>query len=272
MKRILLPTVAALSLLGACSPENPMPTRTTGRASTDIAAPTSDYLHFEGIWQGVITPAASGTSRPAIAMVNGWGEFRLVAGSMQMVGFPKRTATDVAGEITGITSAETTWSDGSRIGAFTLNGEISADNFIRARYAGSKDSGTLDLASSIADQSTEIGSVQGVWVQYDEFDNIVATLQVDVYDGWAARISGSHSNGCRYLGNTEAWTSAQSYDVVPFEVSGCPPVNGIDVNGTYSGTGALIDVEGDSSNELILVVALSNEASQITFFLHKIPG
>lgn len=270
MKRILLPCAAALCVLGGCNSETQVPASRASDLLNTAAPPSPDYVHFEGIWQGMVTPAETGTSLSAIVMVNGWGEFRLVADGMQLVGFPKRTASSVVGEITGITSVDTTWNSGSRIADFTLHGEISADNFISARYSGSSDNGTMAVAWATTHSPTRIESIEGLWVQHDQAENIVATVQIDVYDGWQARISGSRSNGCNYFGNIEAWTSELSYDVTPLEVSGCPPSNGIDVNGTYSGTSALIDIADDGSDELILAVALTNEVNQISLFLHRL--
>lgn len=269
MKDIPLIGVAVLSLLGGCNSQTSGPAGPTDEVANAVAPPATNFVHFEGIWQGIVTPAASATSLPAIVMVNGWGEFRMVADGMQFVGFPRRTASGIAGEVKGITSAQATWNDGRRVNYFSLSGTISGDEFIDASYNGGADNGTLAVAWAATDQSSEIESIQGVWALYDENQNIVMTLQVDVYDLWQARMSGAHSNGCTYSGNIEAWTSEFSYDVVPFEVSGCPLAGDIDVNGTYWGTGALIDVDGDNSAERVLVIALSNEVNQLTFFLHN---
>jgi len=235
-----------------------------------IPMPTA--VHFEGIWQGTATSDVSGTSSPAILMVNGWGEFRMVTDDAQFVGFTTRTASTLEGEVTGFQSVQTTWNDGSRSSRFTLSGTISGDHSIEASYSGNVDSGTLQLALMVDTKLTTIYAVDGVWAVYDNQQNVEATIQMDRYDDWAAQVSGAHANGCTYFGNIEAWTSAFSYDITPFEVTGCPLIAGTDINGTYVGTAALIDIADDKSDERLLVVALSSDVIQITFFLHRIPA
>jgi len=232
---------------------------------------SQQLVGFEGIWQGIVTPDVSGTSSPALVMVNGWGELRLLTDERQFVGFPARTAKFVAGTLTGIRSAATTWHDGSVVSDFFLSGSIDDDAFIDATYSGSVESGTLQL-SWAADRvvNTEIDEINGVWALYDDNQNIRATLQIGRYDQWQAQISGFHTNGCVYFGNTEAWTSFYSYDVVPFEISGCPNMGDTNINGTYSGTAALVDIDGDNSEDHVLVFALTNSANQLALFLHRV--
>jgi hypothetical protein len=221
---------------------------------------SSTTVHFEGIWQG---------TSAAIALVNGWGEFRLLAEDVQFVGFPKRTQSAIEGVVTGIRSAGTTWNDGSHVSQFTLIGSITEDHSIDARYEGPQ-SGTLSMSWAAAEANTAIATIDGIWALRDENRNVVATIQIDAYSGLAAEVFGSHANGCTYSGESESWTSAYSYDFSPLELSGCPLIDGVDLNGTYVGTGALIDLADDGSDELVFVVALSNDANQISFLLDKV--
>lgn len=267
MKTITFCTLSALAWLCGCGAGDPR-NETTVLPPPPTAAPRPVSLnttHFEGIWQGSLTDGLSAATSPAILMVNGWGEFRLVADSVQFVGFPTRTATSVGGRITGLHSAESSWGDGSRAQEFELTGSIDADQFIDARYTGASDSGSFSLAWSAEAGPAPRSNITGTWARYDENQNIVATLQL------GAAITGSDSTGCVYSGSADTWTSLHSYDVVPFIVSNCPTTNGVDLNGTYVGTAAPIDIAGDNSDELVLVMALSNENNQLTFFLNRIP-
>lgn len=268
MKTIRYCTLWIVTWLYGCGASDP---HNETRVSADIPPPMPppvflDPNHFEGNWQGALTDNANGISSTAILLVNGWGEFRLVTEDMQFVGFPSRTATTVGGLIAGIRSANSTWSDGGRIQEFELSGSIDTDQFIDARYEGESDSGTLALAWATRDEPASLRQITGTWALYDQHRNIVATFQV------GGGISGSHSNGCIYSGAVEAgWTSIYSYDITGFEVTGCPLINGIDLNGGYGGTAALFDIAGDESDALVLVVALGNGDNQLTLFLDEIP-
>ena len=90
---------------------------------------------------------------------------------------------------------------------------------------------------------------------------------INFYD---ARISGAHVNGCAYGGGAESWTSADSYDIWELVVTGCPEIAGVDINGTYSGSAAIIEIEDDGRDEMALVIGLSNEENQITQFLYRL--
>lgn len=232
--------------------------------------PPGDNDNFEGIWQGVLTPDMSGNSAEAVVLVNSWGEFRMITDGAQFVGWPQRTGSSIAGTLTGIRVAGSTWSDGTRSTEFDLDGTISEDGFIEARYTGGGESGVIAVAWGDYGVS-QIDSIVGTWVRYDADENIVATFQFERRDMWIADIHGSHADGCTYLGETEAWTSRSSYDFGQFEASGCPLVGGLDLNGSYSGTGALIELVEDTSEEPALVIALSNDLErQITFLLYRI--
>ena len=262
-----------LAYMVGCNTEAPGERELATASISTTPVSTTNTVHFEGVWQGTMTSRLTNTSSSAITMVNGWGELRLLTDDIQFVGFPLRTATTVSGSVTGIRSAGTEWQDGSTTGIFSLKGEILEDEFIEATYEGGSDAGELALAWSAAIQDTSIGSIIGQWVQNDENGNILASLTIAGVGIVEASIHGSHANGCTFSGRTEAWTSYYSYDVVPFEVSGCPLIEGVDLNGAYSGTAALIDLFGDESDKLVLVVALSNDdGHQISFYLHRIPA
>jgi len=264
-----------LVCMGGCNSEGPVggDGHTVQVASPTMPQPatTTEFVHFEGNWLGTLTSDVTGNSSTAIALVNGWGEFRLITNGAQFIGWPRRTATNLSGGVTGIRDAGSTWNNGNPTSYFALVGTISEDNFIEATYRGSGDSGMLAMAWSPEEQSVTIGSLDGTWVEYDESRNIVATIQIDASGAWQAGIYGSHVNGCTFAGETEAWTSYYSYDVVPFEVSGCPQIAGIELNGGYSGTAALVNLPDDHTDEPALVVAVSNDLyHQLSFFLHRV--
>ena len=62
------------------------------------------YIHFEGLWQGALTPDDTLTSSTVVVIVNGWGEFRALTADVQFVGFPHRTGSTLTGELKGIRS------------------------------------------------------------------------------------------------------------------------------------------------------------------------
>lgn len=227
------------------------------------------YVHFEGIWQGTITPDDTMTSGTAVALVNGWGEFRLLASEAQFVGFPRRTRSVLEGRLTGFRSPGVTWDNGARISQFTISGSIAGDEFIDAVFSGDAGSGSLGLAWVTVTYPTDISDINGTWALLDENQNHVATFNVDVTNEWEARINGAHSNGCIYSGAAESWTSVNSYDIWELSISNCPPIAGIELNGDYSGTAALIDSADDGTDELALVLALDNDQIQVTHFLYR---
>lgn len=264
----LLVVIAQLAGCGSGNPEAAVQSLTN-----DSVGPTpntgSPYVHFEGTWQGTVIPDGTMTSSPAIAVVNGWGEFRLLTTDAQFVGFPRRTASELGGELTGLRSPGTTWSDGTRVSSFTISGSIAEDNFIDATYTGSVGSGMLAIAWEPSTNSTDISAIAGIWALFDDFRNIVATFEVNVIDDWSATITGAYSNGCTFSGTSESWTSFNSYDISPAQISSCPLIAGVDVNGGYSGSAVRLDVADDGTDELALVIALSNNDNQLTYFLYK---
>lgn len=268
-KRFILAIIAA-HLIG-CGSGGPEPIEPPVVSDPTVPVQTSgpSTVHFEGIWQGTVTPDDTQTSSWAIAIVNGWGEMRLLTRDAQFVGAPRRTQSALKGDLIGLRSAGTTWSDGSGISPFTIDGSIASDEFIDADYSGPTVSGALAMAWEPDAHSTDIQTIGGTWASFDRNQNIIAALTFDVFNDDSARISGSHANGCTYSGTTESWTSVNSYDIWQFAMSGCPFVAGVDVNGDYSGSAARIDLADDGTDELALVVALSNDEVQQTIFLYK---
>jgi hypothetical protein len=269
-KAFLVMVLAAL--LAACGsggtgPATPVP------AAVASAAPPPDngnqFVHFEGVWQGTLTSNDPKSSGPAILIVNGWGEFRLFTNDVQYVGFPHRTYSELEGDITGIRSPGSTWNHGTPFAHFQLRGSISEDNFIEATFAGGADSGSMSLAPITASDSGAIGNITGTWILYDELRNAIATFDLDGRGLLEALATGTHSNGCVFSGIIESWTSFNSYNTDGFELSGCPPVNGIEINGLYSGSAVKIDVADDGTDELALVLGLSNDVAQLTFSLYR---
>lgn len=264
-------TLVLAAFLAACGSDGSIPV-TPVVAINDpppAAGDSSPFMHFEGVWQGTIMPDDTMTSRPAILIVNGWGEFRLLTGDAQFVGFPHRTLSELEGELAGIQSPGSTWSDGSTVSAFTIDGAIDEDDFIDATYSGATGSGTMVLSPVLAIESSSIGAALGTWMLFDDDQNYVATFDFDVINQWEAIVSGTHSNGCIYSGSVESWTSVNSYDVWALDVSNCPMVGGVDLNGEYAGSAVRIDVANDGSDELALVIGMSSEDIQLTYFLYR---
>lgn len=262
---LILAALASCDLNGSSDPGSTVPP-----PSPEPPPPGVVTVHFEGIWQGAMTSGEPVNGSAAIALVNGWGEFRLVSDGVQFVGFPQRTVTGISGLLTGIRSAGTTWSDGERISDFDLSGSISSDGFIDATFEGSADSGILWMNQVAVAGPTDIAALNATWGLYDENQNMVATFLITSYSESGARISGAHANGCTYTGTSESWTSFYSYNISALEVAGCPLVDGSDPNGAYVGTAGLVDVDDDDSDEPVLVVALSSDTNQLTFFLHRL--
>ena len=266
VRQIALLLITAQLVACKLDRENPTPDPASG------VTPSADspFVHFEGVWQGTITPEDTMTSLPAIVIVNGWGEFRLLTDGVQFVGWPRRTVSELEGSLKGIRSPDSTWSDGTVVSSFTIYGSIEADNFIDATYAGNASSGSVALDWVSVTNSTDIDAIQGTWMLLDAHQNYVATFEFDVIDIAEATITGAHSNGCTYSGAAESWTSFNSYDIWEIDVSNCPAVAGVDVNGRYSGTAALIDVVDDGTGELALVLGLSNSETQLTHYLYRL--
>ena len=229
----------------------------------------NDPSHFEGIWQGTITPDDTNTTSGAILIVNGWGEFRLLSEGLQFVGAPRRTKTELSGELVGFRSSDTAWKDGSRVSAFEITGTIGDNEFIHAAYSGEADSGLLALSRVTDSSSSSISSLQGSWVMADDNENTVASFQMQTMNSLEASVYGSHANGCTYSGVAESWTSAVSYDIWELLVKGCSGTGGIAPNGTYSGSAVIIDIEDDGRAATALVVGLSNDQNQLTFILYR---
>lgn len=210
------------------------------------------------------------TSSLAVIIVNGWGEFRLLTPDTQFVGYPRRTTADFEGELSGIRAVGTTWPDGSRVSLFDIAGTIDSNAFIDASYTGNNGGGTLALAWSGANLARHVVDVEGRWELYDADRNIVATFSVTRSGDWTANIFGMHSNGCNYSGELESWTSMASYDIWDLNISGCPMLAGTDVNGSYVGSAALLDMPDDGTGSLALVMALSNDNTQLTLILSRL--
>lgn len=251
---------------GAKSPSAPA-------AVTPSPGPTPSggipWVHFEGVWQGTITPDNTMSSLPAIAIVNGWGELRLLADDAQFVGFGSRTDSELNGDLMGFRLPGSTWSDGTRVSPFTISGSIDEAGFIDAAYSGNADSGSIALAWESSNNSGDIDATNGTWVLFDDNLNPVATFDFIVKTEIAALIIGTHSNGCTFSGGADSWTSFTSYNISDLQISNCPLVSGINVNGGYSGTVAILDVADDGTNQLSLVLGLSNDEIQLTYFLYR---
>lgn len=265
---VLLVVCAQLVACGSGDTEPVTPTVTNNPAGPTPGSSNS-FVHFEGVWQGTITPDDTMSSGMGIVFVNGWGEFRLLASDVQFIGFPRRTFSELQGNLTGLRSPGSEWSDGTRVSPFTISGAIDEDNFIDATYYGSAGSGSLALAWVSSTDSTNIGATNGMWVLFDDDQNYLATFEIEVTNEWEATITGAHSNGCNYSGVAESWTSFNSYDISKFDISDCPLIAGIDANGEYSGTAARIDIADDGTGELALVLGLSNGQNQLTYFLYR---
>ena len=240
----------------------------SGSLSGPAPGTGSPPAHFEGNWQGTITPDDTKTSVDAVVIVNGWGELRLYAGDIQMVGWPRRIAGRLEGDVTGFRSPGSTWTDGSQISLLSIDGTIDKDEFINATYVGVGGSGTIALAHVTRQDSVKITAISGLWVQKDANQNNIASFDIEILGGWEAKITGTHANGCIYSGEAESWTSFNSYDIPKLEVSGCPLVNGVDINGTYVGSAALFDMPDDGTDELALVLGISSDDNQLTFVLY----
>ena len=240
-----------------------------GESTTSSPGDGSGWVHFEGVWQGTVTSHDTRSSSTAIVIVNGWGEFRLVAADFQFVGFPGRTRTRLEGQVTGFRAAGTTWSDGTRTSEFIISGSIDTDNFIDATYFGAAGSGSLSLESIPAIDSASIGGVLGTWFLLDNDHGYSASFDFDREDDWQASIRGTHVNGCNYLGSLESWTSINSYDVWELNIAGCPAIADIDLNGEYVGSAVLVDITDDGTDTLVLVLALSNRDNQLTYLLYR---
>ena len=269
--RILALLLIAAQLVGCNSGSQAPDAHTTDNSAVTTSSNTNDdYVHFEGIWQGTITPDDTMTTGTAIVLVNGWGEFRLLTRDTQFIGFPRRTTTELSGGLTGLRSPDSAWSDGTLSSRFTITGSIDGDNFINATYDGDVGGGSLALAWEPGAHSTDIMAIEGTWVGFDDHLNMVVTFDFGNFSTWESSMHGTHSNGCTYSGNIESWTSLNSYDIWELEISGCPNVAGTDMNGEYSGTAALVNVVDDGSNNLALVLGLSSDEIQLSYFLYRL--
>jgi len=246
---------------GESSPPPDIPPGPIGQ----LPSTTSRYVHFEGIWQGTATPDDGSTTTRAIMLVNGWGEIRVLLDDAQLIGWGQRTATEFEATLTGIKMAGETWSDGSRNTSFEYTGTFDENTSIEAVYSGDSDGGDLQIHRVTDAESSFLDAAYGTWALFDENLNIAATFNIEAF----YRISGSHSNGCVFLGEIDDWSSHLSYDIYEIEVSGCPLADGIDVNGTYVGTAAIFDVADDGTDESGLIIALSNDENQLTYLLYR---
>ena len=260
------------AILVACGSGEPAPTSPSAAAAYDPPAPAGSgrLIHFEGVWQGSITPDGASTASPAIVIVNGWGEFRLLSDDVQFIGFLQRTQAGFNGDLLGIREAGATWRDGTRVSTFAVSGDFGVDESIEATYAGEAESGVISLAWVSSDESGSIENAGGMWAQLDDNRNPVAVFELHVRGDWDALVTGTDVNGCLYSGAMESWTSFRSYEIGELIVENCPLVGGVDINGVYQGSAVLIDVAGDNTDELAMVIGLSNGEAQLTHVLYRL--
>ena len=270
MKKIqIVSVIVVVSILG-CTSGNDEPPVSEGGYQAAVPVIDTAPVHFEGIWQGTLTPSGQSIDLSAILIVNGWGEFRMVAGDSQFVGFPTRGGSTLAGDLTGMKPAGSAWSDGSRVSDFLVDGTINKDQFIDARYVGTVESGDMALTWSKDAGEATPADIDGLWQLENENGNPVASFLIEESGFVTSRINGNHENGCLYAGIADAWTSYRSFDIVPMRIKDCPVVDGININGEYYGSAALVDDPDGESDEQQLVFALSNEENQMHFFLHRV--
>ena len=226
----------------------------------------------EGVWLGTMTSDITSKTVDVIGLGNGWGELLLLTETGQLIGFPTEENREITGDFTAIAATGTTWLNGERIAKVSVLGTVSAPFDIEAGYEGGGDQGTLSLILLPSSQKdTYVEQVAGVWSNRDEQQNIVATFLIQAQSSLVAQLTGSHANGCTYLGEIESWTSQYVYDIGSLTLAGCPLIQGLEVNGEYAGSGALVDVPGDGSDELKLVIGLSNDEFQYNLVLDREP-
>ena len=228
----------------------------------DVVSP-----HFEGVWFGTVKSATRSWHDDVIVLVNGWGEARFLTGSSQWVGVPRIQNGAIDATLTGISHAGEIWPIGDPVATLTVRGTYGTDKAIAAEYTGGGDAGTVRLSSAENLPPGEVENIAGLWVQRDEDGNSLASISIDVRDRWVADLFGQHRNGCTYSGAVEGWTSRDLFDIESLEVSGCPAYESDVANGAYSGTAGLIDLPGDAADEIVLVIALSNDDASLVLVL-----
>ncbi|MDX1508296.1 MAG: hypothetical protein R3358_08455, partial [Woeseiaceae bacterium] len=174
MKILMAAIPCALAVLCGCSGGAPGNETTGSPSGASSTSASEETVHFEGNWVGTLTSDQEQHSSTAILLVNGWGEFRLIADGMQFVGWPRRTETSLAGTVTGIRAAGTSWNDGSTSGIFDIGGTITGNDLIDGTYLGAGDNGVFTLTWVAGDESRG-EAIAGSWVQYDANENIVAS-------------------------------------------------------------------------------------------------
>ena len=259
----------ALASLFGCGSGTSDPASPPQNYASAVPTGSSQQVHFEGVWQGTLTPTGSDQESQAIAMINGWGEFRLTTGDTQFIGFPLRTKSQVSGSLEGIKQAGEEWSDGSRTAEFELSGSIDNNQTINAGYTGSVEIGTMTLAWPSGLDRATLAEIEGTWSLLDDLQNPTASYLIETISGHTSRITGNHSNGCMYAGLLEIWTSYHFYNVERFELTNCPTGTGVNINGEYSGSAAIVNINSDGTDEEVLIIAISNDSNQITFHLHR---
>ena len=250
-------------------------------ASTPLSplpAGVGHTVKFEGVWQGTITSSNSLQSANVISFVNGWGEISLLTDDVMFAGFTTVVESTLYSELVGITAVGKHWPDGNRTNHFVLNGTIEDDQHIEAQYDGDGDSGIVTMAWSATGRNTQAGEIDGLWAILDNDRNILATVRIDAVSDFKTDVSGSHINGCTYAGMAESWSSFYAFDFSSIVISGCPPEQGVDINGEYAGVGALLDITDDGTDEIVLVVGMIRQvnphglASQLVLYLHPLPA
>lgn len=205
-----------------------------------------------GIWEGLIT-LTDGTKYEAAGFVTETGELRFITeDGAQQVGRISSAGSVINGEVTEYTASTAPVSG-------TITGEISARNTLSgsAQFGGVTTSTFSFKYDTLYERDSSLAVVSGI---YSDTDGIGYTETYTIEsDG---TITGSDTDGCVFGGLVSILDPNYNMYRVQLTVSNCA-----DLDGTYTGLGALSDANGSENDTFI--ISLTGPAYVITGFVPR---
>lgn len=223
-----------------------------GGSSAPTPAPIVDSA-VGGIWEGTTT-LTDGTKYETAGFITEAGELRFITeDGAQQVGTISSTGSVINGEVTEYTAIADPVS-----GTFT--GTISARNTLSGsvQFGGVTTSTFSFNYDTLYERDSSLAVVSGIYSDTDG-GGYTETYTIES-DG---TITGSDTDGCVFGGAVSILDSNYNMYRVQLTVSNCD-----DLDGTYTGLGALSDTNGSKNDTFI--ISLTGPAYVITGFVPRV--